>query len=587
MTSSTQRTTKNVRRSVVFSRLAVAVAATLSVLFIGASPASAHAELVTSNPAANSMLPVAPKTITLEWSELVTTATEQIDLVDQNGEHHTVTLEQSVKDGHTLASITTEDRICTGSWILVWKVVSDDGHLISGSVPFAVDDAECPADALATPATAGTDMDQQMLQDADHMASVHLTSTGPLDRGVEVLSWSMFMLTLAAGFARRRRIQAVAGVAVAAFGALRIAQFSYELAGDPFMAGEAKAALAVAISGLVLAAGSLVSSATRRAPYAVMLGIALGAFGAQGLFSGHHLDLSGTIAAIALASHIIHLVAASVWVAAVGALGLRNGAEQARSTRKLATLAVASLAVSSIVLAGSLLLPYHAGDSVWTVNLAVKVTLVGVAALLGALNHRRLTPLTSNTNSTEGSGHAELLARVRRFVIAEIFVLFLVMGATGALTTHRPPALQGSTSIAGHTTSDTSTADASTSGTSTADASTADKAMTHADQQSIALTFDDGRTGKLSMSTTTAGARGHWMLVMDQTDGAFLENAPATVEASLPAAGITGVITELSGTKGSYMGEGTFSTSGTWKLTVTFLADEFTQVIAYTTIDSN
>jgi methionine-rich copper-binding protein CopC len=97
-------------------------------------PASAHSALISSNPAHESRLD--------NISDLGPT------LLLRSGDE-TLTEFKPVIKGQTLSAAAPSETLAAGDYQLVWRVVSADGHPISGVIAFTLD---TPADASATPA---------------------------------------------------------------------------------------------------------------------------------------------------------------------------------------------------------------------------------------------------------------------------------------------------------------------------------------------------------------------------------------------------------------------------------------------------
>ncbi|WP_433675347.1 copper resistance CopC family protein [Microbacterium gorillae] len=124
--------------------------AILAILTVFALPtaASAHDQLVSSDPAADAQLDTAPTVVTLEFSAAIMDTGLAMTVVDADGADHLV--DEPVADGTTVTA--NLDTLPVGGYQIRWRVVSSDGHPISGYVPFTVGDAE----PLPTP-TAGDD----------------------------------------------------------------------------------------------------------------------------------------------------------------------------------------------------------------------------------------------------------------------------------------------------------------------------------------------------------------------------------------------------------------------------------------------
>src|ERR671911_274016 len=107
-------------------------------LALPASPVAAHAFLESSDPIANAVLPTAPQSITLTFTEPLETSYSGAELFDETG---------AMVPGAT-ASIGPEPRSMTveippglgnGTYSLLWRTLSTvDGHTAQGYVPFTI-----------------------------------------------------------------------------------------------------------------------------------------------------------------------------------------------------------------------------------------------------------------------------------------------------------------------------------------------------------------------------------------------------------------------------------------------------------------
>jgi methionine-rich copper-binding protein CopC len=138
-------------------RLLPALALALTLILPGL--ASAHAEYVSSTPAANSSIATAPATVTIIFSEELTIDTK-ISVVDASG--------KSVDKGDTRldtndaerrrAIVSLQSGLGTGVYTVSWKSSSTDGHTDQGSFSFSVGAAtSAPAAAGRLPATGAAD----------------------------------------------------------------------------------------------------------------------------------------------------------------------------------------------------------------------------------------------------------------------------------------------------------------------------------------------------------------------------------------------------------------------------------------------
>jgi copper resistance protein C len=127
----------------------VAAAAVLAI----ATPASAHDQLLASTPGDGEQLAVAPTSVSMTFSgELLvldeSAAGAVVLVVDESG---TDWIDGPVTvSGSTVTAALRPDMPVAGYQVR-WQVVSEDGHPISGVIPFTVGDAEPLALAGAQP----------------------------------------------------------------------------------------------------------------------------------------------------------------------------------------------------------------------------------------------------------------------------------------------------------------------------------------------------------------------------------------------------------------------------------------------------
>lgn len=118
-----------------------------------AAPASAHDELVSSDPASGTAVDALPAQITLTFSGAVLADLDgnQVQVTDATG--------QALADGDPVVQDNVVSQplagAAEGAVAVVWRVVSADGHPVSGEFSFTVAGAVTPP-ATATPAASGS-----------------------------------------------------------------------------------------------------------------------------------------------------------------------------------------------------------------------------------------------------------------------------------------------------------------------------------------------------------------------------------------------------------------------------------------------
>ncbi|WP_249354065.1 copper resistance CopC family protein [Microbacterium sp. 2FI] len=122
-------------------------------LLVPVSPAAAHDELIGSSPAADSTVDALPAELTLTFSSVIAPdeGASEVQVTDAAG--------TILTDGAPSASETVLTQPLTGSAsgvvTVLWKVVSSDGHPISGEFDFTVTGAPTET-ATPTPSTEPT-----------------------------------------------------------------------------------------------------------------------------------------------------------------------------------------------------------------------------------------------------------------------------------------------------------------------------------------------------------------------------------------------------------------------------------------------
>jgi copper transport protein len=137
------------RRARWLRRPFLAVVATFVLVIVGATPASAHAQLQSSDPSPSSVLSVPPSQVVLHFGEPVEIDFGSIRVlgphgnrVDLGGTHHPA--------GDTDAvAIALPPRLHGGTYVVAWRVISADSHPVHGAYIFSVGTAKGAAKANA------------------------------------------------------------------------------------------------------------------------------------------------------------------------------------------------------------------------------------------------------------------------------------------------------------------------------------------------------------------------------------------------------------------------------------------------------
>ena len=117
-------------------------------LIAGARPVGAHADLLVTSPAADSVLEVSPAEIFLAFTEPVDPTDDAIRLLAADGTP--IRLGPITQDsGSDTVEASLPDQLDDGSYVVAWSVVSADSHPIRGAYVFSRGEPSADAGALA------------------------------------------------------------------------------------------------------------------------------------------------------------------------------------------------------------------------------------------------------------------------------------------------------------------------------------------------------------------------------------------------------------------------------------------------------
>lgn len=433
-------------------RLIVGAVLAVPLLVMGAQAASAHAYLIGSTPASGTRVEQAPATIELHFSEAVKTDGNLTHLT--TGDGAPIPTQLSVVGNNVV--LTPNSTLPDGGYLLPWKAVSSEGHLIEGVVAFAIGNYAAPEGTESSSSDSG------------------------LNRWRQAGAWILILIAACAAFARKPLGWAFVGLIASALSVVRMFDLGARAGGwdTAWQIGEFKAAAIIAVAGVLLAIG-------RKFKPAAYLGIAV--FALQPFVVGHSLDASPPWFFAAL--NAIHLAAAACWVGALVALLANPTDDQARITSKVSKISIIVLIIAALINAAALLgLPMsNWGTTSWTWLLGVKVLLVIAMLAVGLLNNRRIARGESATN-------------LRTAVAAELVLVLGVAIVTATLVTQRPPIL-----------SDTASSSADPTPTPTA-------SVVMGENQEL-VPFSGNWNVLVSHPPVAAGVPTEWALALPVTDG--------------------------------------------------------------------
>ena len=158
--------------------VAVVLAAGLALL-LGAAPAFAHTRLLSSDPADGTNLDAAPSTVSLTFNEDMQADFSTVTVVGPDGEQWQT---GAVSASGGTVSTAVRPLGPAGRYEIGYRVVSDDGHPVQGSVAFTL---SAPGPGAADPAPAAA-VSQAQAEPAD-------------DGGAPIWPWLVGAVVLVAG----------------------------------------------------------------------------------------------------------------------------------------------------------------------------------------------------------------------------------------------------------------------------------------------------------------------------------------------------------------------------------------------------
>ena len=439
------------------------MALSLVVLIALAGPAQAHAELISTEPAAGTVVPQLQRVV-LRFEEPVETTAVHVWLEDDGG---ALELGPAVHPGGDGRAIEVRvPPVASGRYTVGYHLVAEDGDVGTGSFGFTLD----------TPAVAGADAEPLAPQipgtDATPLAHTEHSEDFPAGSARVLLDASLaslvggvaFIVTVwpqGASFKGTRRLLwgAAFAAALASFGLVVIqhaAATGLDLAQAvapqhlvqslQFRFGRVAAARLV----LLLVAAALTSRLTRGGPTtarslrwcATASVVALALFETVVLL-GHN----GRAGSFAEAARLVHTIGVSVWMG--GLLMLFAVVLPRRSSEELLAVlprfsTLASVAVGSLVVGGVLLSIdlVGAADALPTTSYGriLLVKLVVVVLLLVAASRSRDTVRRRLSQTTSRRARVALAGPVVTWVGIELGLMTVVLALTALLVANAPPA---------------------------------------------------------------------------------------------------------------------------------------------------
>ena len=453
------------RPGLALAALSLALLAVLGWWLLFPAQAAAHANLVSSDPSANSELETAPSRIIVWFTEPIEPALSEIRVLDASGKQVDEG-DSTVDDLNPLVMSVGLGDVPNGAYTVAWKNVSTvDGHRVRGSFVFAVGE---PLSAIPVQGE-----EQPLLQSP--VAPVlrwlvllgALAMAGGLVFDLLVARPALFGAGATPGMmeAGRRlsvRSLGLTWLALAVFLGSSVGQLlmltvvtrevsSWSGLGGPLWDtvsgtgwGETwvwRMALGVAF-GAALFALRFVSELWR--PAVRLLALALGGAAMWTLALTSHGAATVDIRGMALAADFLHLAASAFWVGALFhfALGLpllrslpdpdrrECLADMVPRFSVVASLSVATIVVTGVFSGWAQVTVTEALTTPYGITLIAKVALVLPLLFLGALNLFWVRPRLRRDSESAGW--------LRRLLMGEAALAVLILAAVGMLTSLEP-----------------------------------------------------------------------------------------------------------------------------------------------------
>ncbi len=428
-------------------RLVLALWAALCVVSLAGAPASAHASLISTDPAEGAVIAESPESVSLRFNENVSLADSATILYDATGAE--VATESRSTDA--VVSVAPTATLTDGTYVLTYRVVSADGHPIAGSLSFSVG---APSETVVTRTDQGTDPGvfwiHGVVQGGAYLAlflaaglAIFLVLVLPSDLTIEAqrlrlgrfVRWASAVAVLFALLLVPLEILYQQG--------LDLTGLSTSAPWTGWASGDGLLALLVVL-GLGVAILALPSGPPSRGDRWLVLAGSAVALGALAVV-GHTRSYGPTW--LVVAADVSHVVSGAIWFGGLVGLVVCLRALADRETDAATILArfstIAGVALAVVAIAGIILGWRIVGSWAGLVNTAyglillTKAGAVALIAVVAAWNRYRLLPAIRRDADGDG-GRRAAHRRLRTSVMFEAAGLVAVLMLTGFLVNQVP-----------------------------------------------------------------------------------------------------------------------------------------------------
>lgn len=421
-------------------RILCFTAVLLTTLWVSAIPASAHSQLISTNPAAESILKSSPKTIELTFSENVETTFGSLRLYNDAGERIS-TSSPELRAGNIVR--VKPPKLEKGTYVVAWNVVSADSHPIRGAFTFSVN----------SPTTSSADR-------TDAISSIlNNEQTSSISRIVfACLRFLIFMcLALVIGVVALRffvvqsslsppvnrilygalAVLALASLASIGFQASLAGQFSLAKAFSFDILNQERTTRFGQVQ-IVRASLCVLLCCWWRFPRGPLLNARLGlctlALAATPAFAGH--ASAGKYVALAFTNDVVHVLCAGAWFGGLLVLPFLlsrdEGGKIARKFSRMALVCVIAIGITGVFAWWRQVGSYEASVTTWFGQLINVKAIIFLCVIAVAWFSRQHVHRLSVSNSEGSKG------RLIRLVYFESALLIVVMIATSIVVNAVP-----------------------------------------------------------------------------------------------------------------------------------------------------
>jgi copper transport protein len=422
-----------------------------SILLVsGASPSPAvvrHATLVSSEPAADSVMPAGLRQFRLVFSEPITADLSGASLLTGDGRTIALTTSGDPRDGHAL--VAPVPALAAGTYRIAWRIVSADGHPVKGSLAFRVvepivsDSAPRPPEPASVPVpaatTSGDGVAGPSIAEAPLIAALlRGAGVGTLMALAGLLAFSTWFPSGSGSAPRDHRLIAALAVGAPLLLAAHLVAWMINVAPSRGLdTDSAMTTLATTLGRIELLRVALAVSALLAVLLARRERLALFFAAAALVVSGAIGHSAAIVPVVSIPAKALHLLGAALWLGGLLWLALANRDDPAEFTRAasrvsaVALWAVVVVAVSGVV--QTLLFLPNLADvvrSAYGLGVLAKVAGLGVLVVFGAHHRYRVLPKITCTADC---------VHMSRSVGREVAVMVVVVLLGGLLAYIPPP----------------------------------------------------------------------------------------------------------------------------------------------------